>query len=179
MTPAPIPCLWTGDTFVPLKAFERNARAAYGAGEVVTLVPHEARSQASHGHYFARLQDIWQSLPEDQTARFINEECFRKHGLIATGYRDERSIVCASKAEAQRVAAFVKPMDEYAIVTVREAVVTVYTAKSQSMRAMGRETFQKSKDDVLAWAEAFIEIDRSQEPGGVNSPSRVAGELAA
>jgi hypothetical protein len=65
-------------------------------------------------------------------------------------------------------------MDEYAIVTVREAVVTVYTAKSQSMRAMGRETFQKSKDDVLAWAEAFIEVNRSQEPGGVNSPSRVA-----
>lgn len=157
MTAPPIPFVWSGEVFAPLSNFARVARENYGAGEVVSLIPHEPRSAASHGHYFARLHDIWLSLPEAQTARFLNEEAFRKHGLIATGYRDERSIVCTSKAEAQRVAAFVRPMDEYAIVTVREAVVTVYTAKSQSMRAMGKADFQKSKDDVLAWAEALLE----------------------
>lgn len=175
MSAPPIPCVWTGEVFQPLRNFAHFARNNYGAGELVALVQHEPRSLASHGHYFARMHDIWLSLPEDQTERFANEECFRKHGLIATGYRDERSIVCASKAEAQRVAAFVRPMDEYAIVTVREAVVTVYTAKSQSMRAMGKAEFQKSKDDVLAWAEAMIGVYGGQGGGEAkNLPAEAA-----
>jgi hypothetical protein len=72
---------------------------------------------------------------------FPTAEVLRKKMLIRAGYADERSIVCASKAEAQRVAAFVKPMDEYAVVTVREAVVRVYTAQSQSIKAMGAKPF--------------------------------------
>jgi hypothetical protein len=52
-------------------------------------------------------------------------------------------------AEAQRVAAFVKPLDDYAVIVVREALVSVYTAKSQRIRAMGKHDFQRSKDAVL------------------------------
>lgn len=79
------------------------------------------------------------------------EEHLRKYALIRTGHRDERTIVCASKAEARRVAAFVKPLDEFALVLVNEASVSVYTAKSQSLRAMGKTAFQQSKDDVLGF----------------------------
>jgi len=52
--------------------------------------------------------------------------------------------------EAQRIAAFIKPMDTYAMVIVNECVVTVYTAKSQSLKAMAsascriQEKFWKS-----------------------------------
>lgn len=157
--PPPIPCIWNGQTFTPMARFHNVAAAHYGAGEVVTLVPHEERSSASHSHYFAALHEAWLNLPEDVGARWASEAHFRKHGLIATGHRDERTLVCSSKAEAQRVAAFIRPTEDYAVITVREAVVTVYTAKSQSMKAMGKEAFQKSKDDVLAWAAGLIGVE--------------------
>jgi len=40
--------------------------------------------------------------------------------------------------------------------TVREAVVTVYTAKSQSLRAMGKADFQASKDAVLGIVSEMV-----------------------
>jgi hypothetical protein len=157
-TPPPLPLVYEGDgVFRAPPRFKGVCAEHFGQGEVITFVAHEERSLKSHGHYFAVLHEIWLNLPEDLSDRWINEDQFRKHALIATGHRDERSIVCASKAEAQRVAAFLKPMDEYAVVLVREAVITVYTAKSQSMRAMGKEAFAKSKDDVLSWAAAQAE----------------------
>ena len=175
MTAPPIPCVWTGKAFEPLPRFHNVAAGHYGEGEIVPLVPHEERSLSSHGHYFARLHDLWLSLPESMGDRWISETQFRKHALIHTGWRDERTIVCASKAEAQRVAAFVRPMDDYAIVIVREAVVIVYTPKSQSQRAMGKADFQRSKDDVLGWAEQQVGIEPQprQERGG-GQPRRVA-----
>ena len=50
-------------------------------------------------------------------------------------------------------------MDDYAIVSADATTVTVYTAKSQSMKAMGRRKFQKSKADVLALIEKLIGVD--------------------
>ncbi len=159
MSAPPIPCVWDGQHFTPLARFHNVAAAHYGAGEVVALVTHEERSTASHAHYFAALNEAWLNLPEDVGDRWASREHFRKHGLIATGHRDERTLVCSSKAEAQRVAAFIRPTEDYAVITVRDAVVTVYTAKSQSTKAMGREAFQKSKDDVLGWAAALIGVE--------------------
>lgn len=119
----------------------------------------EERSQASHAHYFACIQSAWSSLPESIAVDYPTAEHLRKRALIKAGYRDERSIVCASKAEALRVAAFVRPMDDYAVVTTSEAVVRVYTAQSQSYKAMGKEVFQRSKDDVLAIISEMIGTD--------------------
>lgn len=153
MSAPPLPMVYDGDgRFHVLPHARALATEHYGQGEVVKLAPVEEPSQKSRGHYFAVLHECWQNLPEAQTGRWLNEEHFRKHGLIATGNRDERSVVCASKAEAERVAAFIRPMDEYAVIVASEAVVTVYTAKSQSLKAMGKAAFQKSKEDVLAWA---------------------------
>ncbi|MNE84166.1 hypothetical protein D3C80_1810410 [compost metagenome] len=58
-----------------------------------------------------------------------------------------------------RVAAFIKPMDEYAVVDVREAVVRVFTAQSQSYRAMGKKVFAESKEKVLDAIAALIGAD--------------------
>jgi hypothetical protein len=55
-----------------------------------------------------------------------------------------------------RLAAFIRPTDEYAIVDVKESVVTVWTAQSQSMKAMGKEAFGKSKVAVLEFAAGMI-----------------------
>lgn len=146
----PIACIWTGSAYQPLNArFQRQADDRHGVGEVVNLVIAEERSAASHRHYFSALNEAWANLPDDLTERYPSPEALRKAALIRAGHHDERSIVCASRAEALRVAAFIKPMDDYALVATSEAVVRVFTAKSQSVRAMGKAAFEKSKADVL------------------------------
>ena len=145
---------WSGDAMVPLnpKACDRQ----YVVGERYRLDHVEERSAATHAHFFACVNDAWENLPDNIAARVASPEHLRKFALIRTGYRDERSIVCSSKAEAQRLASFIKPMDDFAIVTTSEATVTVWTAKSQSMRAMGKKEFQASKDAVLDYLARMI-----------------------
>lgn len=152
----PIPCVWTGEHFAPLGAHRRVAARHYGEGEIVSLVGHEERSEASHRHYFACVREAWQNLNDDQLQEFPTAEHLRKKLLIKAGYRDETSLPCSSKAEALRVAAFLRPVDDFAIVVTTGSVVTRFTAKSQSQRAMGKSDFQASKDAVLDLAAQLI-----------------------
>lgn len=157
---------WDGEAMRPLAP--KLADKHYVVGENYRLVPHEDRSVNSHNHFFASIADAWQNLPEHLAEQFQSSEHLRKYALIKAGFRDERSIVAASKAEALRLSAFIKPMDEYAIVTVSECVVTVYTAKSQSTRAMGRAAFQDSKEKVLQIVADMVgvrpaELERNAE----------------
>ena len=165
----PVIFTWSGDAMEPQQRFRRLCDRQYVIGEHYALVPQEDRSASSHRHYFASLHDAWLNLPEDQAERFPTSEHLRKYALIRAGYYDERSIVCASKAEAQRIAAFVKPMDEYAVVIAREATVRVFTAKSQSLKAMGRKAFQNSKQKVLDIVADMIGVDaaRLQQQAGL------------
>jgi len=149
MSTVPIPFQWDGEAMVPAASYRRRCDREFVVGAYYHLVQHEERSAASHAHYFASVAEAWRNLPEALAERFPSPEHLRKYALIKAGYADERSIVCASKAEAQRVAAFIKPLDSYAIVTASEAVVKVYTPQSQSMKAMGKAAFQASKDAVL------------------------------
>lgn len=148
---------WDGTAMVPQRRFHNLVNASFTVGEAYRLEPQEQRSLVSHNHYFKTLNEIWESLPERYGDRIPSVEHMRKWALIRTGFRDERSIVCASKAEAERVAAFVKPMDDFAIVVAHEASVLVYTAKSQSMKAMGAKEFQRSKEAVLDYCHGMLE----------------------
>lgn len=149
MTSALIPFEWNGEAMVPRPAFVKRANETFTVHEIYRMDVVEERSLRSHSHYFACINECWLNLPEHLAERFPSADHLRRYALVKAGFRDERSIVCASKAEAQRVAAFVRPMDGYAVVVVREAVVVVWTAKSQSMKAMGKADFQRSKDAVL------------------------------
>lgn len=160
MTAAPIAFQWDGEAMAPASAFwSRKADEAFVIGETYRLVEHHDRSMASHNHYFVAITEGWQNLPEHLAERFPTAEHLRKYALVRAGYADERSIVCASKAEAQRVAAFVKPMDDFAVVVVSEATVKVFTAKSQSMKAMGKKAFQDSKTAVLDVIDEMIGVE--------------------
>lgn len=155
----PITFQWDGEAMVPQKRLQQACDKQFVVGESYPLIVHEARSTNSHNHYFASLTEAWENLPDEAAERFPSVDHLRKYALIRAGFHDERSIACTSRAEAQRLAAFVKPMDDFAIVTVTEAMVTVYTAKSQSMRAMGKKVFQESKDKVLDIAWAFCGVE--------------------
>lgn len=144
-----LPFRWTGDAMEPLRGFQKRADAAFVVGEVYRLEPVEERSAASHRFYFASVNEAWQNLPERLAIEHPTAEHLRKWALCKTGFANERQMVASSKAEALRLAAFIKPMDEFAVVEVRDAVVRVWTARSQSIRAMGKADFELSKRAVL------------------------------
>lgn len=142
---------WNGEVFVPLHP--RRADKYLTVGHRYTLVQHFERSSATHNHEFAWLSEAWQNLPEAMAERWPTPEHLRKWALIRAGYSDSHTITCNSKAEAVRVAAFIRPIDEFAVVILNGTTVTRYTAKSQSRRAMGAADFQRSKElimDVIA-----------------------------
>ena len=158
----PIVYQWDGECMIPLQRLRKRCDELFVVGERYTLIPHEDRSGRSHRHYFASVKSAWENLPEVMAERFPTPDHLRKWALIRAGYRDERSIVAASKTEALRIASFVRPIDEYAVVTVSEAVVTIYTAKSQSTKAMGKKDFQASKEKVLDVLAEIIDVSRKE-----------------
>ena len=160
--PPPIAFTWDGESMVPQPRFSRVCDKAFVIGEDYPLVVHENVSTASRGHYFASLAECWKNLRDDDAERHPTPEHLRKFALIKCGYADERSIVASSKAEALRIAAFVRPLDEFAVVLVSGCVVKVFTAQSQSSRAMGKKAFQESKDAVLAYAASLIGVTPAQ-----------------
>lgn len=171
MTDPVVLAQWDGDAFVPSgNIWKKRANERYVVGELYLLEPQEERSERSHRHYFASIREAFINLPDEAAERFANPEALRKFALIRTGYRDERSIVCASRAEAGRLAAFIQPMDGFAVVVVVEATVTVYTAKSQSRKAMGKAVFQESKAKVLDYIAGLM--------GTTSSALSQAGENA-
>jgi len=179
----PMPFQWTGEEMRPTRGFAALADKQFVIGEVYVLgEADQERSGASHRHYFASVHEAWLNLPEREAERFPTSEHLRKYALIKAGYCDVRDMVCASKAEAVRVGAFVKPMDPYALVVVSAAVVRVYTAKSQSHKAMTKRVFQESKDAVLGVLAGMIEVSREQLlgfNGGEEATGSNAGRAAA
>lgn len=147
---APIECFWTGENFEPTNAYwVRRADKDYVKGEIYRLADQPIRSTNSHNHFFASVENAWHNLPPLMAERFNSPDALRKYALIKAGFCTSESITCPSHADALRVAAFVRPVDEFALVIVKKAVVTRYVAKSQSYKAMGREDFKASKDKVL------------------------------
>lgn len=123
------------------------------------LEAHHERSYQRHKAYFASLHEAWSSLAVDD---FPTAEHLRKFALIRTGYYDERVLVCDTAAQAERVAAFVRPMDEFAIVIRDDNLIRVETAKSQSYKAMGRDAFNASMEDVLNYVANLIGVRREE-----------------
>ena len=158
----PIAFRWDGEAMVVLPRFAKEADNRFCIGECYVLDEIQERSAKSHAHYFAALNNGFLSLPETIAAQWASPEHLRKFCLIKAGYHNHRSIVARSKAEAQRLAAFVRPMDEFAIVTVNECVVDVYTAQSQSHRAMGKQAFAASKEAVLRVLDDLLGVAKGE-----------------
>src|SRR5215831_6149466 len=109
----------------------------------------ENRSKESHRHFFGRLHEYWQNLPEHLGDRFPTEESLRHWALIKAGYRNETHIVADSKREVSRIALLADQMNPYSVVLIDGLSVSIFTAKSQTRKAMLKQEFEQSKADVL------------------------------
>lgn len=160
-------CDFDGESFSPSTQFwQRQAEKHCQPGKRYRMVEEPERSQESHRHYFASLAEMFDSLPEKYADEpwAQSSEHLRRYALIKTGFHLATEYVCGSEAEAKRWAANLRPLDEYAIVVRRGAVVTRYTAKSQSYRAMPEKgEFQRSKQAVLDFVADLIELPADAE----------------
>ena len=154
----PIPLAYHGEgTFkVTSPYWGRLADRYFVAGEISPMVRHEQRSINSHNHFFAAIEAAWQNLPDALAIEFPSPEALRKFALIRTGHCDSRSVTCSSAAEARKIVGFIKAFDQYAVVDIKGDVVTHFTARSQSYRAMNKAVFAQSKADVLAYIAGMI-----------------------
>jgi hypothetical protein len=154
----PLMFIWTDEgTMRPLRP--RAADAQYVIGERYMLDVREERSLRSHQHYFAVVREAWMNLPEHLAEKIPTPEHLRKFALIKAGLRDEETIVTSSDEEARKFAAFFRRRQDYSVVVIDGPTVTLYTAKSQSMRSMDKERFQASKDAVLGVLASLVGIE--------------------
>lgn len=157
---APTTFLWKDDVLVPATSYQlTRCREHFTEGERYDLVENHERTAKSHKHYFAQLREAWLNLPEDIAHEFPTVHHLRAAALIATGFYHQRSVMCSSQEEARRVAAFVAPLDEYALVSVNGTAVVMRSAKSQNYRAMDKKEFARSKEAVLAWVWNLVGVD--------------------
>ncbi len=141
---------WDGEAMRPASpGMAKEADAIFVIGERYRLGIVEERSQASHNHFFAEIQSLHDTLPDHWRGLLPSPEHLRKYALIRAGYCDTTTFPCASKAEAERWAANLRPIDSFSLVEVRGSVVVLHRAHSQSKKEMGPKVFQESKDAVF------------------------------
>lgn len=156
----PVIFCWDGEAMVPAGGYwARKSDEQFVVGQRYRLAEENEQSDKSRAHEFAWLKEAWNSLPDSLLDQYPNSEVLRKHGLIAKGHCTLAQHSCASVAEAERLAIILRPYDVYAIVRQRGPVVSVYTAVSQSRRAMGGAMFQKSKSDLMEFVGDLIGVD--------------------
>lgn len=151
---------WSDGVFVPERRAMPYWQEQLADGDVVTFERHEERSTASHNHYFASIKTAWDNLPESDE-RFPTPEALRKWALIRAGYCTENTIVADTEEQAHLIASFMGN-SEGTIIVVRGPVVKKYTAKSQSVKAMNKDEFQRSKVDVLDTIAELIAVKRKR-----------------
>lgn len=162
MTARPINYLCTGGAMVPTPRMKALFDSQFTEGEEYPLGIVENASSASRGHYFVRLQEIFANLPETET-RFPTWEHMRHWAVIEAGFCTLAVTSMDTPKDAKAMAAGVRQSDAYAVIIVRENVVRIARAKSQSRIAMKAEEFQKSKQAVLDICEALLPgLDRRE-----------------
>lgn len=134
------------------------------ADDLAEKLKAKQRSKASHNHQFAEIADLWSNLPMHHAGApyAASAEAFRKHGLIKTGFCDVDTLVFETHEKACASAPFVANLARkahgYALTVARGPLVICHTPHSQSFKAMGKEQFHASKQAVLDWAYALLEI---------------------
>lgn len=146
----------------PVKAMAVRCDKDFVVHEAYRMAVQEERSAVSHRHYFAAVHEAWMNLSDDLAMEFSSSERLRKRALIATNYFTERRLVASSPIEARKIVAFMmQRADDGTVFSVAGSIVVERVARSQSTgpNGMRKAEFQKSKQDVLDWIAALINVD--------------------
>lgn len=137
-------------------------KAAYDA--LREKLMEKQRSLASHGRYFAEINNMFENLPlvHADAPYSKSADAFRKFGLIQRGYCDVETISLESHEDALRVAPFIADLARkahgFALTIVRGDLVICSTPHSQSFKAMGKDKFHESVAAVEDWAAGILGV---------------------
>jgi len=159
MSAPPILAQWDGEYFIPNRNFKKTCDANFVVGQVYKIETVEERSMRSHRRYFAIVNETWKNLPDHLPEQFPTSEHLRKFMLCKIGEAYEQTIVCSSKEEARRTSKTIKTIDDYSIVTLKDNIVIVHTAKSQAFKAMDKKAFKLCSDRILDLCAEMIGVD--------------------
>ncbi len=162
MSNPPLLYTWDGEAFWPRPAFRREADKQFVVGQTYRLVEAQDRSDSSHAHQFAFINEAWKNLPERLAADFPTATHLRKRALIETGFYVETRLDVGTQEAAVAVATTLRAKDEFAWIVVRGGVVVMREAKSQKRTAMDKAEFQTSKDAVLGWVSNLLGVEPDQ-----------------
>lgn len=179
----PLPFTWSGSAMVPDPRFAQLAKRQFKDGERYVLEPHDEVSHKERGHYFASVNDAWKNLSDAALVRYPTATHLRKWALVKAGWRKENFTVCdgetdkAAEARALTLAAFVRNLDDAAVVVVEKNVVRTYVARTQKIGPtdqgyMTKDEWRQSKQDVLDILSGTIGVSRKalEKEGRINSP---------
>lgn len=165
----PVRFMWTNDHVMrPMERFASLARKQFQVGEVYSLEVREARSSASHAHYFACVDDAWENLSPEQTEQFKTSDHLRGWALIETGFYIEEVTECGTHEEALHVAAITRRLfnrkapELYIEIRVKGNIVVERYPRSQALQAMDKDEFQRSKTAVLNLLADSIGVTRKE-----------------
>ena len=151
---------WTGEAYVPInKLWGRVCDNNLVVEQEYWVIEEQERSKKSHNHYFAAVHTGWENLPEKYAGRFPDDDHLRKYALIMLGYCNQVELVFDNEESAILAAGQFKNLDTYSIVSVVDCVVVQLTAQTQKYREMGKDRFQKSKQDVIEFIAGLCGID--------------------
>lgn len=148
---------------VPLHV--KRSERFFKEGQRYSLVQFHDRDKASHDQEFVFVREAWASLPENLAERFQSPDALRKWALIRAGFSYSSTVVCDTEADAERFAAFLRPMDELAVIIVRGVTVTRFVAMSQSKHSMGAKEFYRSKEAIIEVIARMLEVSPQELKG--------------
>lgn len=148
---------------VPLPRYGNVASRQFAEGEEYPLVVLEERSRASHGAYFAQVNEYFDQLPEKIAARWPTADHLRYWVLIETGWYEETDFPCPDELFLKRLITHIRKNTPYARMSTIPMEkggtrLIIRTAKSQSMAEMKKQAFEDSKKSVLDYLEHLTGI---------------------
>lgn len=155
---------WNGEAFVPWRRFADECDKLLVVGLDYVLEVQEDRSEAEHRFYFAAVNKGWKNLPEKLDKEFASPDQLRKWCLIKAGYRNVDIEVFESESAAIQALRYAmkRKQKDFSIIEQRGPTLTELTAKSQSLKAMGKKDFQESKAAVLDIIAGMIGVRPEQ-----------------
>jgi hypothetical protein len=153
---APIRVIWDGQVFRP---FGRSLTACHELpkGEPFNVLLEGDWSVESHSHFFARLTELYDNLPEHIASHFKNVGHFRSWALIHEGFCTEVCQIEANHVLALHAAKAIGKVAPYAIVQVDGNMVRTWIPKSQARSGgMGKKEWERAKQAVLELAEHLV-----------------------
>lgn len=146
----------------------RQCRSKFQDGETYFLTNRISRSDKSHRHYFATVQNAYDNLPDDLQEHYPTPETLREQALLATGNYDQRAFVCSSETEAKALLKFISRNRKGVFYSIKGSVLIERTVHSQSAYSMDtKERFEKSKRDVIGFCADLLGVTADELGNGL------------